>query len=165
MKYYDDSFTLYQNILCTGYILKAKLNRIISMKRLKQSLRSSQELGDKKQIMRTLNRISYIHVQQGDYAAALKRLEQSLRISQELGERKREWMILNCMISLHGALGDHDAVLRCREQILSIADKKLGLNGVNVFVEDILWNRDVEQWKSHMRRQAEFWGRDLSMML
>uniref|UniRef100_UPI004057388D tetratricopeptide repeat protein n=1 Tax=Candidatus Electronema sp. TaxID=2698783 RepID=UPI004057388D len=165
MKYYNDSLTLYQNILCTGYILKAKLNRIISMKRLKQSLRSSEELGDKKQIMTTLNRISYIHVQQGNYAAALERLEQSLRISQELGERKREWRTLNCMISLHGALGNHEAVLRCREQILSKADKKLGLNGVSVELQDMLWNSDVEQWKSHMRLQAEFWGRDLSMML
>lgn len=127
------------------------------MKYLQEMLRSSQELGDKKQERRILNELSQIHTHQGDYAAALKHLEQSLRISQEFGDKKQAWMTLNCMTFLHGALGDYDAVLRCREQILSIADKKLGLNAANVALEDILWNRDVEQWKSYMRQLAHRW--------
>lgn len=124
------------------------------MKYIQEMLRSSQELGDKKQERTILNELSQIHTHQGDYAAALKHLEQSLRISQELGDKKQAWMALNCMICLHGSLGDHNAVLRCREQILSIADKKLGLNAANVALEDILWNRDAEQWKSQMRELA-----------
>lgn len=124
------------------------------MKYLQEMLHSSQELGDKKQERTILNEISQIHTQLGDYTAALKHLEQSLRISQELGEKKQAWMALNCMIYLHGALGDHDAVLRCREQILSMSDKKLDLNAANVALEDILWNRDAEQWKSQMRKLA-----------
>jgi tetratricopeptide (TPR) repeat protein len=57
---------------------------------LEQSLKISQEIGNKSGEALSLNNISQIYSARGDYETALKYLEQSLKISQEIGDKSVE---------------------------------------------------------------------------
>ncbi|MEM7132646.1 MAG: tetratricopeptide repeat protein [Chloroflexota bacterium] len=58
----------------------------IALKYLEQSLKISQDIGDKSGEGTTLNNISQIYDARGDYETALKYLEQSLKIRQDIGD-------------------------------------------------------------------------------
>jgi tetratricopeptide (TPR) repeat protein len=57
-----------------------------ALRYLEQSLKISQEIGDRSGEGTTLNNISQIYDARGDYETALRYLEQSLKISQEIGD-------------------------------------------------------------------------------
>src|SRR5262249_16933573 len=58
-----------------------------ALQRYEQSLRITEELGDRAGIARSLYQLGRLHQARGEYGEALQRYEQSLRIKEELGDR------------------------------------------------------------------------------
>ncbi len=91
-----------------------------ALKHLESMLALSQETNDQKGLGMTLNNISQIHSDQGDYDTALRYLEQSLKITQAIGDRAGEGMTLNNIGHIYDAKGDYDIALWYLEQSLKI---------------------------------------------
>ena len=91
-----------------------------ALRYLQQSLKISQEIGDKSGEGTTLNNISQIFKARGDYDTALRYLQQSLKIRQEIGDKSGEGTTLNNISSLYHARGDYDTALRYLQQSLKI---------------------------------------------
>jgi tetratricopeptide (TPR) repeat protein len=71
-----------------------------------QSLRISQEIGDRTGEGAALNNIGQIYYMQGNYVSALRYLEQSLAIHYMLGDKASEAATLNNIAQLHLCTGN-----------------------------------------------------------
>ncbi len=122
---------------------------------LQQSLKISQEIGDKSGEGTTLNNISQIFDARGDYDSALDFLQQSLKISQEIGDKSGEGTTLNNMATTAHARGDYDTALDFLQQSLKIRQEIGDVAGLCA----TLFNM------GHIYRQADQQGEALSAWL
>jgi tetratricopeptide (TPR) repeat protein len=85
-----------------------------------QSLKISQEIGDRVGEGASLNNIGQVYTTWGEYGTALHYLEQSLEISQEIGDRAGIGSTLSNIGEIHKARGSFEIALRFFEQGLKI---------------------------------------------
>ncbi len=112
-----------------GYDLYRIARYAEAMPLFEQSLRISQEIGDKAGEGEALSNIGAIHHAKGDYTTALKYLKQSVRIMQEIGDKTGEGATLMNIGVIQHAKGEYAAALKHLEQSLRIMQKigdKLG---------------------------------------
>jgi len=86
-----------------------------------QSLSIRYEIGDRNGEAKSLNNISQIYQNQGDYGKALEYLEQSLLLFREVGDKEGEGATLNNIAMLASGKSDYSKVLTYLEQSLLLA--------------------------------------------
>ncbi|MFZ2726446.1 MAG: tetratricopeptide repeat protein [Methylococcaceae bacterium] len=85
-----------------------------------QSLKISQDIGDKQGEAATLNNISQIYKVKGDIDTALDYLKKSLQITQDIGNKEGEGATLNNISQIYTVKGDYDTALAYLKQSLKI---------------------------------------------
>jgi tetratricopeptide (TPR) repeat protein len=104
-------------------IYQARGDLDTALRYLEQSLKISEQIGDKSGEGKTLNNISQIYDARGDLDTALRYLEQSLKISEQIGDKAGEGKRLNNISQIYQARGDYDTALRYLEQSLKISEQ------------------------------------------
>jgi tetratricopeptide (TPR) repeat protein len=84
------------------------------------SLKISQQIGDRREEGTTMNNISQIYHARGDYQTALEYLEIALKIQQEIGDKKGESVTLNNISSIYKARGNYEKAMEYSLQDLKI---------------------------------------------
>lgn len=113
-------------VLHSQGILRHQLGEYTEAKRLYQeSLKISQDLGDKKAISRSLHQLGTLAQATGDLDEARKLYQQSLKIKNDLGDKSGVSTSLHQLGTLAYATGDLDEARRLYQQSMKI-DQDLG---------------------------------------
>ena len=88
-----------------------------------QSIKIAEEIGDKAEIVPSLNNIGMIYKEQGNYAKAIDYYTQSLKINEEVGDRKVVAASLIFIGNVYENQGDFTKALEYGSRALSIAQE------------------------------------------
>ncbi|MFT4927184.1 MAG: tetratricopeptide (TPR) repeat protein, partial [Phenylobacterium sp.] len=123
-----EGIDLLNNVVCDllgdlendlGFALRKNGHNAEALTHYKKSLVIRQQLEDKQGEGVTLNSISTIYYDQGNYDIAVGYLQRSLVIRQEVGDKMGEGVTLNNISQIYDAKGDYDTALSYLQRSLT----------------------------------------------
>jgi tetratricopeptide (TPR) repeat protein len=127
--------------------------------RLKQSLKISEQVGDKRVEGATLNNISRIYHARGDYETALKHLNQSLAIFQEIGDKSGLILTLHNIAVINLKRENSEGFCKHEFEAYRIAVETNNAEGLlnvgSVLGKFLIDAGDIEKGKAMLRRAYE----------